>query len=83
MKTSNNSPADKEVAKTDTPNALISDNDLLKFFNLEKENVQDFSITHRKDGYVFAHSYTYVKNKLNSVKSQLTLHIPAPNGPTT
>lgn len=50
MKTSNNSPADKEVAKTDTPNALISDNDLLKFFNLEKENVQDFSITHRKDG---------------------------------
>ena len=42
MKTSNNSPADKEVAKNDTPNALISDNDLLKFFNLEKENVQDF-----------------------------------------
>ena len=50
MKTSNNSPADNEVAKNDTPNALISDNDLLKFFNLEKENVQDFSITHRKDG---------------------------------
>ncbi len=50
MKTSNNSPADKEAAKTDTPNALISDNDLLKFFNLERENVQDFSITHRKDG---------------------------------
>ena len=50
MKTSNNSPADNEVTKTDTPNALISDNDLLKFFNLEKENVQDFSITHRKDG---------------------------------
>lgn len=36
-----------------------------------------------KYGYVFAHSYTDVKNKLNSVKSQLTLHIPAPNGPTT
>ena len=50
MKTSNNSPADNEVAENDTPNALISDNDLLKFFNLEKENVQDFSITHRKDG---------------------------------
>ena len=31
MKTSNNSPADNEVTKTDTPNALISDNDLLKF----------------------------------------------------
>ena len=39
MKTNNNSPADKQAAKTDTPNALISDNDLLKFFNLEKENV--------------------------------------------
>lgn len=50
MKTSNNSPADNEVAKTDTPNALISDNDLLKFFNLERKNVQDFSITRRKDG---------------------------------
>ena len=50
MKTSNNSPADNEVTKTDTPNALISDNDLLKFFNLERENVQDFSITRRKDG---------------------------------
>ncbi|MEE0041197.1 transposase family protein [Catenibacterium sp.] len=50
MKTNNNSLADKQAAKTDTPNALISDNDLLKFFNLEKENVQDFSITHRKDG---------------------------------
>ena len=50
MKTSNNSPADNEVAKNDTPNALISDNDLLKFFNLERENVQDFSITRRKDG---------------------------------
>ena len=50
MKTNNNSPADNEVAETDTPNVLISDNDLLKFFNLEKENVQDFSITHRKDG---------------------------------
>ena len=47
MKTSNNSPADNEVTKNDTPNALISDNDLLKFFNLERENVQDFSITHR------------------------------------
>ena len=50
MKTSNNSPSDKEAAKNDTPNALISDNDLLKFFNLERENVKDFSITHRKDG---------------------------------
>ena len=50
MKTSNNSLADNEVAKNDTPDALISDNDLLKFFNLERENVQDFSITHRKDG---------------------------------
>lgn len=50
MKTSNNSPADNDVAKNDTPNALISDNDLLKFFNLERENVKDFSITHRKDG---------------------------------
>ena len=50
MKTSNNSPADNEVAENDTPNALISDNDLLKFFNLERENVQNFSITHRKDG---------------------------------
>ena len=50
MKTSNNSPADNEVAKTDTPNALISDNDLMKFFNLERKNVQDFSITRRKDG---------------------------------
>ena len=50
MKTNNNSPADKQAAKTDTPNALISDNDLLKFFNLERENVQDFSITRRKDG---------------------------------
>ena len=50
MKTSNNSPADNQVAKNDTPDALISDNDLLKFFNLERENVQDFSITHRKDG---------------------------------
>ena len=49
MKTSNNSPADNEVAENDTPNALISDNDLLKFFNLERENVQDFSITRRKD----------------------------------
>ena len=36
MKTSNNSPADNEVAENDTPNALISDNDLLKFFNLER-----------------------------------------------
>lgn len=36
MKTNNNSLADKQAAKTDTPNALISDNDLLKFFNLEK-----------------------------------------------
>ena len=45
MKTSNNSPADNEVAENDTPNALISDNDLLKFFNLERENVQNFSIT--------------------------------------
>ena len=50
MKTSNNSPADNEVAENDTPNALISDNDLLKFFNLERKNVQDFSITRRKDG---------------------------------
>ena len=50
MKTSNNSPSDKEAAKNDTPNALISDSDLLKFFNLERENVKDFSITHRKDG---------------------------------
>ena len=38
MKTSNNSPSDKEAAKNDTPNALISDSDLLKFFNLEREN---------------------------------------------
>lgn len=29
MKTSNNSPADNEVTENDTPNALISDNDLL------------------------------------------------------
>lgn len=50
MKTNNNSPADKQAAKTDTPNALISDNDLLKFFNLEKENVQDFqSLTERME----------------------------------
>ena len=42
MKTSNNSPSDKEAAKNDTPNALISDNDLLKFFNLKRENVKDF-----------------------------------------
>ena len=50
MKISNNSPADNEVAKNDTPNTLISDNDLLKFFNLEREDVQDFSITRKKEG---------------------------------
>ena len=30
MKTSNNSSADNEVAKNDTPNALISDNDAVE-----------------------------------------------------
>ncbi len=42
MKTNNNSLADKQAAKTDTPNALISDNDLLKFFNLEKRERSGF-----------------------------------------
>ena len=32
------------------PNTLISNDDLLKFFNLERDNVQKFSITHKKDG---------------------------------
>ena len=50
MKTNNNFPADNEVTKTDTPNVLFSDSNLLKFFNLERENVQDFSITRRKGG---------------------------------
>ena len=40
MKINNNSINDKEINKNDTPNALISSDDLLKFFNLERDNVQ-------------------------------------------
>ena len=29
---------------------VISENDILKFFNLDRENIQNFSITHAKDG---------------------------------
>ena len=50
MKTSNNSPADNEVAENDTPNALISDNDLLKFFNLEKRERSGF-LNHSQKGW--------------------------------
>ena len=50
MKINNNSINDKEINKNDTPNALISSDDLLKFFNLERDNVQKISITHKKDG---------------------------------
>ena len=81
MKTSNNSPADNEVTKTDTPNALISDNDLLKFFNLERENVQDFSITRRKDGMYVGASINlvpvkqrkYLKKELKNIRKNTSL----------
>ena len=43
MKINNNSINDKEINKNDTPNALISSDDLLKFFNLERDNVQKLS----------------------------------------
>lgn len=43
-----------------TPSAsIISENDILKFFNLERNSVRDFSITHKSDGiyiYVTLHS---------------------------
>ena len=72
MKTINNSPADNDVAKNDNPNALISDNDLLKFFNLERENVQDFSITRRKDpAYFPPHVET---SRLNYFDSMVHIH---------
>lgn len=50
MKINNNFINDKEINKIDTPSALISSDDLLKFFNLERDNVQKISITHKKDG---------------------------------
>lgn len=34
----------------DSPPALISDNDILKFFNLERDNVQEITFTHKSDG---------------------------------
>ena len=40
MKFSNDSIIDDEIDKNDTINALISNDDLLKFFNLERDNVQ-------------------------------------------
>ena len=63
MKINNNSINDKEINKNDTPNALISSDDLLKFFNLERDNVQKFSITHKKDG-------VYVSITLNQTYCQ-------------
>lgn len=54
MKTQKNDLVDNNVQQNDTPAAPISSNDLLKFFNLERNNVQDISITHKKDGvYVY------------------------------
>lgn len=50
MKFSNDSIIDDEIDKNDTTNALISNDDLLKFFNLERDNVQKILITHKKDG---------------------------------
>lgn len=50
MKTNNDSIIDDNINKMNTPNAPISNDDLLKFFNLERDNVQKISITHKKDG---------------------------------
>lgn len=39
------------IPKNDTLNAsIISENDILKFFNLERNSIKDFSITHKSDG---------------------------------
>ncbi len=44
-------PADVKSKADDTPIVpVIAENDIMKFFNLEKNDIQDFSITHAKDG---------------------------------
>lgn len=63
MKFSNDSIIDDEIDKNDTINALISNDDLLKFFNLERDNVQKILITHKKDG-------VYVNITLNQTYCQ-------------
>lgn len=51
MERSKNSDSDVEVDQIDTTTApIISENDILKFFNIEKNDVQEFKITHKADG---------------------------------
>lgn len=51
MTNNDSMPADANTKAVDTPIAsVIAENDIMKFFNLEKHDIQDFSITHAKDG---------------------------------
>lgn len=50
MKTDNCTASTTITASTSTRTALISNDDLFKFFNLERDNVQSVSVTHKSDG---------------------------------
>lgn len=51
MKINDQNTQTDSIQKNDTLNAsIISENDILKFFNLERNSIKDFSITHKCDG---------------------------------
>lgn len=51
MKNNDYSLQTTNVQKKNTLNApVISENDILKFFNLERNKIKVFSITHKSDG---------------------------------
>lgn len=50
MKTDNCTASMTITASTSTRTVLISNDDLFKFFNLERDNVQSVSVTHKSDG---------------------------------
>lgn len=50
MKTEIKETSTDESFITDSPPALVSNDDILKFFNLERDNVQEITFTHKSDG---------------------------------
>lgn len=51
MTNNDSMPAGVKSKAVDTPIAsVIAENDIMKFFNLESNDIKDFSITHAKDG---------------------------------
>lgn len=51
MKINDQNTQTSSIQKIDTLNApVISENDILKFFNLERNSIKNFTITHKSDG---------------------------------